>query len=83
MKGKWNKLEDIIEKINNKEYMQKINKQSLDKEKVKQENALRHITAKEFKKLEQEKILENNAKRKEEAIRKLKEKREYFRRKNK
>lgn len=63
--------------------MQKMNKKSLDKEKVKTENALRHITAKEFKKLEQEKILENNAKRKEEAIRKLKEKREYFRRKNK
>ena len=83
MKGKWNRLEDIIEKINNKEYMQKINKQSLDKEKVKTENALRHISAKEFKKLKQEKILEDNAKRKEEAIRKLKEKREYFRRKNK
>ena len=76
-------MEDIIERLKNKEYMQKINKQSLDKEKVKTENALRHISAKEFKKLEQEKILENNAKRKEEAIRKLKEKREYFRRKNK
>ena len=63
--------------------MQKINKQSLDKEKVEQENALRHITAKEFKKLEQEKILEDNAKRKAEEVRRLKEKREFFRRKNK
>ena len=76
-------MEDIIERLKNKEYMQKINKQSLDKEKVKQENALRHITAKEFKKLEQEKILEDNAKRKAEEVRRLKEKREFFRRKNK
>ena len=76
-------MEDIIEKINNKEYMQKINKQSLDKEKVKTENALRHISAKEFKKLEEEKILEDNARRKAEMVKKLREKREFFRRKNK
>ena len=76
-------MEDIIEKINNKEYMQKINKQSLDKEKVKTENALRHISAKEFKKLEEEKILEDNARRKAEMDKKLREKREFFRRKNK
>ena len=76
-------MEDIIERLKNKEYMQKINKQSLDKEKVKQENALRHITAKEFKKKKKEKILEDNAKRKAEEVRRLKEKREFFRRKNK
>ena len=76
-------MEDIIERLNNKEYMQKINKQGLDKEKVKTENALRHISAKEFKKLEEEKILEDNARRKAEMVKKLREKREFFRRKNK
>lgn len=76
-------MEDIIERLKNKEYMQKINKQSLDKEKVKTENALRHISAKEFKKLEEEKILEDNARRKAEMVKKLREKREFFRRKNK
>ena len=63
--------------------MQKINKQSLDKEKVKTENALRHISAKELKKLEEEKILEDNARRKAEMVKKLRERREFFRRKNK
>lgn len=76
-------MEDITERLKNKEYMQKINKQSLDKEKVKTENALRHISAKEFKKLEEEKILEDNARRKAEMVKKLREKREFFRRKNK
>ena len=76
-------MEDIIERLKNKEYMQKINKQSLDKEKVKTENALRHISAKEFKKLEEEKILEDNARRKAEMVKKLRERREFFRRKNK
>ena len=76
-------MEDIIEKLNNKEYMHKINKQSLDKEKVKTENALRHISAKDFKKLEEEKILADNAKRKAEIIERLRKQREYFRRKNK
>lgn len=63
--------------------MQKINNQNLDKEKVKAENALRHISAKEFKKLEEEKILADNAKRKAEMIERLRKKREFFRRKNK
>lgn len=63
--------------------MQKMNKKSLDKEKVKTENALRHISAKEFKKLEEEKILADNAKRKAEMIERLRKKREFFRRKNK
>lgn len=76
-------MEDIIERLKNKEYMQKINKQSLDKEKVKTENALRHISAKELKKLEEEKILEDNARRKAEMVKKLRERREFFRRKNK
>ena len=76
-------MEDIVEKLNNKEYMQKMNKKSLDKEKVKTENALRHISAKEFKKLEEEQILKNNAKRKAEMIERLRKKREFFRRKNK
>lgn len=76
-------MEDIIERLNNKEYMQKINKQGLDKEKVKTENALRHISAREFKKLEEEKILADNAKRKAEMIERLRKKREFFRRKNK
>lgn len=76
-------MEDIIERLNNKKYMQKINKQSLDKEKVKTENALRHISAKELKKLEEEKILEDNARRKAEMVKKLRERREFFRRKNK
>lgn len=78
-----NRLEDIIEKLNNKEYMQKINKQGLDKEKVKTENALRHISAKEFKKLEEEKILEDNARKKAEIVERLRKQREFFRRKNK
>lgn len=76
-------MEDIIERLKNKEYMQRINKQSLDKEKVKTENALRHISAKELKKLEEEKILEDNARRKAEMVKKLRERREFFRRKNK
>lgn len=76
-------MEDIIERLKNKEYMQRINKQSLDKEKVKTENALRHISAKEFKKLEEEKILADNAIRKAEMVKKLRERREFFRRKNK